>query len=229
MAPAQPDSGRLTGDVLSWLVRQACGEEVATCQRNTGSGRAREVHEVVTASGARLVIRGEAGESNGLDQEAWFLARARQAGVPVPEVVWLGAVETPAGPRTVMVQTAVAGRPLSIALPGMSAGQRRSAARSCGQVIARLHSVPVGGFYRRHADGSFEFANNAALQAADLVNRLDNLRLLAGAGLLTQAEVRRAEGLLPEAVAARGDGPAVLCHGELFPGHIFVAPARARR
>jgi aminoglycoside phosphotransferase (APT) family kinase protein len=222
MAPAQPDSGRLTGDVLSWLVRQACGEEVATCQRNTGSGRAREVHEVVAASGIRLVIRGEADESNGLDQEAWFLARARQAGVPVPEVVWLGAAETPAGPRTVMVQTAVAGRPLSTALPGMSAGQRRSAARSCGQVIARLHSVRVGGFYRRHADGSFEFADNAALQAADLANRLDNLRLLAGAGL-TQAEVRRAEGLLPEAVAAVGDGPAVLCHGELFPGHIFVA------
>jgi aminoglycoside phosphotransferase (APT) family kinase protein len=178
---------------------------------------------VVTASGARLVIRGEAGESNGLDQEAWFLARARQAGVPVPEVVWLGAVETPAGPRTVVVQTAVAGRPLNITLPGMSAGQRRSAARSCGQVIARLHSVRVGGFYRRHADGSFEFADIAALQAADLANRLDNLRSLAGAGLLTQAEVRRAEGLLPEAVAARGNGPAVLCHGELFPGHIFVA------
>jgi hypothetical protein len=48
---------------------------------------------VVTASGARLVIRGEAHESNGLDQEAWFLARARKAGVPVPEVVWLGTVE----------------------------------------------------------------------------------------------------------------------------------------
>ena len=177
---------------------------------------------MVTASGARLVIRGEADESNGLDQEAWFLARARQAGVPVPEVLWLGAVDTTSGPRTVMVQTGVAGRPLSTALAGMSAGQRRSAARSCGQVIARLHSVPVGGFYRRHADGSFELADIAALQAADLVSRLDSLHLLAGAGL-TQAEVRRVEGLLPEAVAARGDGPAVLCHGELFPGHIFVA------
>ena len=82
--------------------------------------------------------------------------------------------------------------------------------------------MQVSGFYLRHADGSFEFADYATLQAADLANRLDNLRLLAGAGL-TLAEVRRAEGLLPEAVAARGDGPAVLCHGELFPGHIFVA------
>jgi aminoglycoside phosphotransferase (APT) family kinase protein len=82
--------------------------------------------------------------------------------------------------------------------------------------------VRVGGFYRRRADGSFEFADLAALQAADLANRLDNLHVLAGAGLLTRAEVRRAEGLLPDAVAARGDGPAVLCHGELFPGHIFV-------
>jgi len=122
-----------------------------------------------------------------------------------------------------MVQTAVAGEPLSAALPGMSAGQRRSGARSCGQVIARLHSVRVGGFYRRRADGSFEFPDLAALQAADLAHRLDNLRLLVRAGLLAPAEVRRAESLLPEAVAARGDGPAVLCHGELFPGHIFVA------
>jgi aminoglycoside phosphotransferase (APT) family kinase protein len=208
--------------MVSWLVTQACGEGVAGSKRNLDSGRAREVHEVVTASGARLVIRGEASESNGLDQEAWFLARACEAGVPVPEVLWLGAVETAAGPMTAMVQTAVAGRTLSEVLPGMSAGQRRSAARSCGQVIARLHSVRVGGFYRRHADGSFEFADIAALQAADLANRLDNLCLLAGAGL-TQPESLQAEALLPEAVAARGDGPAVLCHGELFPAHIFVA------
>jgi aminoglycoside phosphotransferase (APT) family kinase protein len=103
----------------------------------------------------------------------------------------------------------------------MSAGQRSAVARSCGQVIARLHSVQVGGFYRRHADGSFEFADCAILQAADLANRLDNLRVLAGAGL-TPAEARQAECLLPEAVAARGDGPAVLCHGELYPSHIFV-------
>ena len=177
---------------------------------------------MVTASGVRFVIRGEAAESIGLDQEAWFLARGRQAGVPVPEVLWLGVVVTAAGPRTVMAQTAVPGRALSRALPGMSASQRWSAARSCGQVIARLHSVQLGGFYLRHADGSFEFADVAALQAADLANLLDSLRVLTGAGL-TPAEVRRAEGLLPEAVAARGDSPAVLCHGELFPGHIFVA------
>ena len=176
---------------------------------------------MVTASGTRLVIRGAADEGNGLDQEAWFLARARQAGVPVPEVLWLGAVDTTAGQRMVMVQTAASGRPLRVALPGMSAGQRSAVARSCGQVIARLHSVQVGGFYRRRADGSFEFADCAILQAADLANRLDNLRVLAGAGL-TSAEARQAEALLPEAVAARGDGPAVLCHGELYPSHIFV-------
>ena len=139
---------------------------------------------MVTASGARLVIRGEAGESNGLDQEAWFLARAGQAGVPVPEVLWLRAVDTTAGPRAVLGADGGGRRALSGALPGMSAGQRWSAARSCGQVIARPHSVRVGGFYRRHADGSFEFADVAALRAADLANRLDNLRVLAGAGLI---------------------------------------------
>lgn len=177
---------------------------------------------MLTASGGRLVIRGEADECNSLDQEAWFLAQARRAGVPVPEVLWVGAVDSASGSRTVMVQTAVTGRELSEELPRMSADQRWTAARACGQVIARLHSVQVGGFYRRHTDGSFEFADYAALQAADLANRLGNLALLAEAGL-TPAEVRQAESLLPEAVAARGDGPAVLCHGELFPAHIYVA------
>jgi aminoglycoside phosphotransferase (APT) family kinase protein len=219
----RPDSGYFGGDALSRLVGQACGEEVAACRRNRDSGRGRVVHEVVTASGARLVIRNEATEGNGLDQEAWFLARARQAGAPVPEVLWLGPVDTTAGPQTVMVQTAASGQPLSEALPSMSTAQRRSAARSCGEVIARLHTVRVGGFYRRRPDGSFEFADCAALQAADLAHRLANLGVLAGAGL-TPAEVRTAEGLLPEAVAARGEGPAVLCHGELYPSHVFVTP-----
>jgi aminoglycoside phosphotransferase (APT) family kinase protein len=179
----------------------------------------------VTVSGARLVIRGAADDGIGLDQEAWFLDRARHAGVPAPEVQWLGAVDTPAGPRPVMVQTAAAGRALAGMLPGMSAGQRRSAARACGQAVARLHSVRVGGFYRRHTDGGFDFADVAALAAADLANRLDDLRVLSRAGL-TPAEARQAAELLPEAVAARGDGPAVLCHGDLIPDHIFVV-ARA--
>jgi len=42
----------------------------------------------VTASGARLVIRGEAENSIALDQEAWFPARARRAG-PTSRPCWL--------------------------------------------------------------------------------------------------------------------------------------------
>ena len=53
-------------------------------------------------------------------QEAWFLARASQAAVPVPEVLWLGAVDTTAGPRTVMVQTSVAGYGPARERPGKS-------------------------------------------------------------------------------------------------------------
>lgn len=163
----RPGSGRFTAGMLSWLVRQARGEQLVWCRRRRDS-RAREVYEAVTVSGARLVIRGVADDGIGLDQEAWFLDHARQAGVPAPEVLWLGAADTPAGPQPVMVQTAAAGRVLAGMLPGMSAGQRRSAARSCGQAAGQVHE------------------------------------------------------LLPEAVAARGDGPAVLCHGDLIPDHVFV-------
>ena len=99
-----------------------------------------------------------------------------------------------------MVQTAAAGRALTGMLPGMSAGQRRSVAVDLGAALARLHSVEVGGFYRRHADGRFDFTELAALQAADPANRLDDLRFLSRARL-TAAQVRRAEDLLPEATS----------------------------
>jgi hypothetical protein len=72
--------------MLSWLVRQACDEHPVWCRRRRDS-RAREVYEAVTVSGARLVIRGAVDDGIGLDQEAWFLDRARQAGLPAPEVL----------------------------------------------------------------------------------------------------------------------------------------------
>lgn len=181
---------------------------------------AREVHEVVTTSGARLVIRGDAQESADLDQEAWFLGRARQAGSGTGGFVAgsRGHHGRPAGGDgadgdgrlgTERGATGNVSRSALVRSPLMWAGHR-PAVLGVGRWV--LPSPP---------DGSFEFPDYAALQAADLANRLAGLHLLAGAGL-TPAEIRRAEGLLAEAVAAGGDGPAVPCHGELFPGHIFV-------
>ena len=60
----RPRSGPLSADALSWLVRQACGEKVESCRRKQDS-HAREVHEVVTASGGRLVDRAALGAGYG--------------------------------------------------------------------------------------------------------------------------------------------------------------------
>ncbi len=72
--------------------------------------------------------------------------------------------------------------PLSVSARSWLCGNRSTSA-SLGVALARLHSVEVGGFYRRHADGRFDFTELAALQAADLANRLDDLRLLSRARL----------------------------------------------
>ena len=149
--------------------------------------------------------------------------QARQAGVPVPEVLWLGTADITAGPRTMT------------ASHGGWRGAERGAAGNAQPVSAPPPPAPAG----RSSPGCTSARSSAGSTAAALTGASSSPTLppcgwpiwrtgsmapcaVAGWGL-TPAEVRQAEGLLPEAVAARGDGPAVLCHGELFPGHIFVA------
>ena len=120
-----------------------------------------------------------------------------------------------------MVQTRAPGTQLSALLPTLSESDARAVTTEMGRVLARLRSVTVDGFYRRHADGRWDFPDLESLLASALPGRRAEAGLLADVGL-TRIEIGTAMDLLAEGLAAAGAEGPVLCQGDPGPDHLFV-------
>ena len=123
----------------------ALGEEVAEL-RQLSAGASRETWSVTTASGHRLVLqrlpRGSARAS--VDTEAAILRAAAAAGVPVARVLAVFEAGGVLGMPALLVE-AVPGESLAPRLlrEDRYARAREGLATQCGEILARLHSVPT--------------------------------------------------------------------------------------
>jgi len=77
----------------------------------------------------------------------------------------------------------------------------------------------VGGYWRRHADGGFDFDDYKSVAASNTRDRLSELPLICANGAFSPGDVACMERTLRRAEAF--DAPAVLCHGDYAPRHII--------
>jgi aminoglycoside phosphotransferase (APT) family kinase protein len=106
----------------------------------------------------------------------------------------------------------------------MGAEQQRDVLSQSGQVLARLHALRTQGFYKRHADGSWDFSDWARFMEVALRDRATERQLVLKAGLGGDDL-----SFILHAIERYGrefecDAP-VLCHGDYLPEHIFVDSA----
>jgi aminoglycoside phosphotransferase (APT) family kinase protein len=90
-----------------------------------------------------------------------------------------------------------------------------------GAALAAIHSVPVGGFYKRHDDGSWDFPDWDGLMRAAVRDRTAEMPLLLSAGF-TEPDLAALRATLE---THRDDYPCsqpVLCHGDFSPEHWIV-------
>jgi aminoglycoside phosphotransferase (APT) family kinase protein len=130
---------------LEAVLAATLGEPIAELRR-LSAGASRETFAVTTASGRSCILqrlpRGATRASVGT--EAAMLRAAAAAGVPVAEVLAVfepgGALELPA-----LLLNAVAGESLGPRLlrDDRYARARERLARQCGEILGRLHSVPM--------------------------------------------------------------------------------------
>jgi aminoglycoside phosphotransferase (APT) family kinase protein len=137
-------------------------EQLVACERLT-AGASRETYKLsVKMTGAErlLCLRRAQGEGQsamkqgpGLDVEARLLAAARKAGVPGPDVLLV--LEPDDGLGSGFVMEWVSGETLGgkIARSADFAKARKSLARQCGEILARLHQIDVE---EAHLDGDLE-------------------------------------------------------------------------
>lgn len=138
---------------LRAALKRLPGFETLTACERLSAGASRETYRlgVVIGGAARtLALRRAAGEGQsavgsgpGLSNEAKLFAAARAGGVPGPEVLLVLAPEDGLGAGFVMEW--ISGETLGgriVKSPELE-GARRTLARQCGQILARLHAVDV--------------------------------------------------------------------------------------
>jgi aminoglycoside phosphotransferase (APT) family kinase protein len=132
-------------DELAPALSDALGEPV-TDLRRLSAGASRETWEFATAGGTNLILqrfpRGSSRASVGL--EAAVLIAAREAGVPVARVVASFEGGGPLGMPALVLER-VEGEALAPRLrrDPRYAPALRELAGQCGEILARLHSIPL--------------------------------------------------------------------------------------
>lgn len=137
------------------MARRATGRTPVS-RRKIVKGNDKEIYFVTDAKGQEfVVVINQTDES--FDGEVWCLETMRSANVPVPEVMLFDCLEDEEKPLQFMVQTKVSGQPLEDVFECLTPGQKQNALTEMGEVLARIHTVCTEGFYKRHADGAWDF------------------------------------------------------------------------
>lgn len=145
-------------------------------------------------------------------KEQWAIARAREAGVPVPDVLEVGnRIGQP-----YMIAHAAAGQPAT------NHPQRLAIVEELGRIAARIHTVKTDGFGE-----TFDWSQNQLSRAESWADYLrDQLRVEERVALLVEREMlteSKAKALRAElARIARWTDPPTLNHGDLRLKNLLV-------
>jgi len=204
--------------LLGEIVKRTAGERVVRWQRIVG-GEMNEVYAAHLESDGELIVRVSRRIDCRFAGERWALAAAADAGVPVPTVLSLSNAEDDHGALQVCVEARLAG----VGMDTLAYAQRQPLIEQAGELLARLHSIPVAGFGYVHPDGSGPLSSwSASLRSeqteAELVrteSHAANLGIPASWVRAASTELHGHDALL-RGVAAR------LIHGDFNLAHLLT-------
>ena len=195
--------------------------EVVTQAHPLHAGYDNEVYCVEGGVQKAYVVRIARYGDTSLLQEAWALEQARNAGVCVPDVFWTGTYDFEGTLREVMVQSRMEGTPLPHFKDDVTSVVWQKLCENVIENLEKLHSVRVGGYYKRQIDGSWDFPDWEAITASALQDRAKDLEALTERGFLVEAAAR-VWAIVERSLIQERPSSAVLCHGDLHSEHIFV-------
>ena len=136
--------------VLARAVYAATGEEVVAWERIVG-GEVNEVLGVTLLNDARAIVRVSRQPVTRFETERWALATARDVGVPVPEMLHIEQGEDANGKYWICVENRLPGCGLDEVV---APADRERLAGMAGEIVAKLHTVPINGFGWLRPDGT---------------------------------------------------------------------------
>ena len=180
-----------------------------------------EVYFVKTIDGNVFVVRVKRFGEVSFRQEAWAMERCRETGVPVPKIFLVDEVSFGGRRMEVMVQSKVLGKSLSEIQKRLSKEEFIEILRRVGEVLGRIHSVKVYGFWRRLDSGRWSLVGWERYMRSIIRDRSSERRYILSAGFSQEDFDFMIDMLWKYREEFPCDQP-VLCHGDLLPEHIFV-------
>jgi aminoglycoside phosphotransferase (APT) family kinase protein len=202
------------------MVARATGEKPVS-RAKVVRGNDNEVYLVATGAGADYVVRIRRSGEVGFAAEAWAIEECRKAGVPVAQVHLVGWEEHDGEQLEFMVQSRLPGRPLDEVGPELSEREWGEILLQAGQVLGKVHSVGVGGFYHRDPDGNWDFADWQGIMDSTVRDRSREEEWILGAGF-AEEEFSQMIRLIERYREEFDCQQPVLCHGDFLPEHILV-------
>ena len=217
---ARHDSFETSTNLIFDLVKKATSTNPIS-KKKIVKGYDNEVYEVTTDDGSNFILRIRRFGETSMQDEAWVIKQYKNVEVPIPQVLAVGTFQNLEKEYDYMIQEKALGQPLAEVKSILSLEQLTDTYKNAGTVLARMHQVNVGGFYKRYADGSWDFSKWYDVANSNVIDRRKEREYVISNGF-TESEFDMMIKYL-EIYRDRFtcDQP-VLCHGDYLEEHIFV-------
>ena len=206
--------------MLKAILKKTLGKDFKDFQQ-IFEGYDNEVYEITTEKSELLILRLSKGGNTPFLQESWAIEQCRKVGVPVPEILFCGDWEEEENLQEVMIQKRVSGDSLNKILPKLSTLQREKICVEIGEVLQKIHSISVEGFYKRQYDGTWDFPDWESIQKSHISARTTEMPIIWELGFSKAETDQILDWMRLNSEQFAWKNP-VLCHGDFMPRHIFV-------
>jgi len=137
-----------TDDVISDVVKEATGSEVISKKRIM-AGEVNEVYDVELQGKDNVIVRIHKSDKPVFLKEKWAIDQCKLVGVPVPSVLLIKHLPETDGVLSFCIQEKLRGDTVErgkVGMWDMDKEQLKTIMQKAGELLARMHTIPVQGF-----------------------------------------------------------------------------------
>jgi len=210
-------------EIVEDAIEKATGAENSESRRII-AGEVNEVYGVKTEKGD-FIVRISYGSEDRFTPEKWAIEKARESGVPAPEVLHIEEAEDKKKKVRVCVETKLSGTPLGDS--ELSEDETKAVVVQAGEILAKIHSVTPQKFGRLHEGGiggheSWESYMLRPTRPQQVKGLLESAKRRD----IPKEQIDQALQILGDHTELYGDATPHLLHGDYGPKHILVKDGR---
>lgn len=205
------------------VVKEGVGKEPIS-KRKIVAGEVNEVYEITLSDSSKVILRISPNGSPDFKQEEWAMKKAEELGVPVPKILLIKYLTMRNKEYGFCLMKKINGELLErgkIDFNKLSRDQQQRYLNQAGEILSKIHSIPMIGFGRIVGKGKSRYKNTSQL-FANWLDKRDLYEKTAREAVLDLSIVKTAFKLGEDFKEKLLQIQPHLNHGDYFPKHLMV-------